>query len=359
MACDWKDTNLVKGFLEERNPFEHGPVLCNVADGVHAHATVNVDDAEVIGDNILSKMVEVNADEFSFKWKDQAVTLASKSAIKVDGEAVQIDPQLLFQRLTVAGNNNLEDSMKYELCTFPPALFESQDLLNQPQKANFAEAIWSNITKEEVVIPKLVQYVVDGGALLHHIPWTHGSTFGNILDSYSDYVVKKYGKATIVFDGYCGASTKDMTHRRRAKGRKGPTVSFTKEMCLTVAKDVFLSDPQNKQNFLQLLGDNPQMTGCDVFHATSDADVLIVQKAIESADNQDTTLVGDDTDLLVLLLYHTKLTSYNLFFAPEPRKNAKKRVWDIKKAFHLHALLGCDSTSRLFVIGKGAVLKKF
>ena len=133
----------------------------------------------------------------------------------------------------------------------------------------------------------------------------------------------------------------------------------------------FLSDPQNKQNFLQLLGDNPQMTGCDVFHATSDADVLIVQKAIESADNQDTTLVGDDTDLLVLLLYHTKLTSYNLFFAPEPRKNAKKRVWDIKKAknnlgpftckhiLFLHALLGCDTTSRLFGIGKGAVLKKF
>ena len=76
----------------------------------------------------------------------------------------------------------------------------------------------------------------------------------------------------------------DMTHKRRARGRKGPTVSFTKEMCLTVAKDIFLSDPLNKQNFLQLLGDNLQMAGCDVFHATSDADVLIVQKAIESAD---------------------------------------------------------------------------
>ena len=96
MACDWKDTNLVKGFLEERNPFEHGPVLCNVADGVHAHATVNVDDAKVIGDNILSKMVETNADEFTFKRKDQAVTLASRSSIREDGEAVQIDPQLLF-----------------------------------------------------------------------------------------------------------------------------------------------------------------------------------------------------------------------------------------------------------------------
>ena len=93
---DWKDTNLVKGFFEERNSFLHGPVLCNVADGVHAHATVNVDDAKVIGDNILSKMVETNADEFTFKRKDQAVTLASRSSIRVDGEAVQIDPQLLF-----------------------------------------------------------------------------------------------------------------------------------------------------------------------------------------------------------------------------------------------------------------------
>ena len=105
-------------------------------------------------------------------------------------------------------------------------------------------------------------------------PWVNLTTFGNILDSYSDYVVKKYGKATIVFNGYCRSSTKDMTHGRKAKGRKGPTVSFTKEMCLTAAKDVFLSDPQNKQNFLRLLGDNLQMTGCDVFHATSDADVL-------------------------------------------------------------------------------------
>ena len=101
----------------------------------------------------------------------------------------------------MAGNNNLEDSMKYELCTFPPALFKSQDLLTEPQKATFAEAIWSNITKEDIVIPKSVQYVVDG-KLSYTI--SHGHIGQPLSPSWivSDYVVKKYGKATIVLDGY-------------------------------------------------------------------------------------------------------------------------------------------------------------
>ena len=30
VACDWKDTNLVQEYLEERNPFDYGQELCNV-----------------------------------------------------------------------------------------------------------------------------------------------------------------------------------------------------------------------------------------------------------------------------------------------------------------------------------------
>lgn len=57
----------------------------------------------------------------------------------------------------------------------------------------------------------------------------------------------------MLFDGYGTSSTKDMAHCRRAKGKKGPTVSFTKEMNLTVAKDLFLSDQTNKQQFIEYL----------------------------------------------------------------------------------------------------------
>ena len=36
-----------------------------------------------------------------------------------------------------------------------------------------------------------------------------------------------------------------------------------------------------------------------------------------------TVLVGDDTDLIVLLCYHASLGFHDLFFCPKPKKNTK------------------------------------
>ena len=40
--------------------------------------------------------------DFSFKKKDQAVTMGSKNDVKVDGDIVQFEPNILFQKLAVA-----------------------------------------------------------------------------------------------------------------------------------------------------------------------------------------------------------------------------------------------------------------
>ena len=371
VSRDWQDTNTIKKFLEERDPFECGQALYNIANGVHAQASVNVEKAKTIGETIIEKMIGVKVSDYSFKRKDQAVTLASKAAVKVDGESIQVDPMLLFQRLTLAAKSDLENALKYELCTFLPALFETPELLNEAQKSTLADALWACTNQNESLVPESVRHVVDGGALLYRIPWARGSSFSSIIKTYTDYVSKRYGEAFIVFDGYEGISTKDMTHRRRSKGKKGLTVSFTLDMCLSVSKDIFLNDPTNKQNFICLLGIKLREQNCQVFHSRSDADLLIVQKTVESAESVDTVLVGDDTDLLVLLIYHVNLDNHDIFFIPEPKKNSKCRTWNIKQVkadlgsftckhiLFLHALLGCDTTSRLYGIGKGPVLKKF
>ena len=124
----------------------------------------------------------------------------------------------------MAGHGHIDGAFDYKLCVFPPAIAESPDLLHEPQKASFADAIWANIPNKDVEIPKPAQYVIDGGALLYPKPWTRGETFDHILKSYTGYVHNRYGKAVVVFDGYCSASTKDLAHRRRAKGKLGPTV---------------------------------------------------------------------------------------------------------------------------------------
>ena len=105
--------------------------------------------------------------EYTFKRKDQAVTLATKAAVKIDGDSIQVDTQLLFQRLIVAAKTDLKTAMEYELCTIPKSLFESPDLLHEPQKSALADTIWTMTGKKDAVFDKDVSYVLDGGALIH------------------------------------------------------------------------------------------------------------------------------------------------------------------------------------------------
>ena len=44
----------------------------------------------------------------------------------------------------------------------------------------------------------------------------------------------------VVFDGYKEFTTKDMTHKRRLKGKKGVSVTFSLDMSLSVTKEAFL-----------------------------------------------------------------------------------------------------------------------
>ena len=60
--------------------------------------------------------------------------------------------------------------------------------------------------------------------------------------------------------------------------------------------------------------ENDVASYCQTKHARVDADVLIVKTAIASASTANTVLVGDDTDLLILLCYHAPLDSSHEIF---------------------------------------------
>ena len=153
--------------------------------------------------------------------------------------------------------------------------------------------------------------------MLHRIAWNRGSTFESLLNAYTNYVNCKYGRAVVVFHGYQASTIKDMKHKRRSKGKHGMTMTFEKNMNLAVSKEVFLS---NKERFIFMLGEELSQIGCTVFHDTGDADCLIVKKTMESAAENNVVLVGDDTDLLVLLLHQQYEDKHDVYFAPEPKK---------------------------------------
>ena len=119
--------------IAERIPFTTYKDLINIVTGVHADSSVNVEKVRKLGHSILDSMTGKSTAEYSF---NHAITFSAKSSIKVDGEKIQVDPQLVFQRLIIA-SQSLDDMnaiFKYELCSYPPSLFDSSLMLLKPQK---------------------------------------------------------------------------------------------------------------------------------------------------------------------------------------------------------------------------------
>jgi hypothetical protein len=112
----------------------------------------------------------------TFIKKDQIVTMDDKAALKVDGEPVKIDSQLLFQRLVTAANGSVHEEdigsvCFHEFCTHLPSLFESPYLLREADKPSLADAIKATVNPDSKLHDDHLKYVVDGGCLLQWLPW--------------------------------------------------------------------------------------------------------------------------------------------------------------------------------------------
>ena len=264
--------------------------------------------------------------------------------------------------------------MSFELSPFPPALFEAKNVFRKADKPQLSHAIidYSSKVSSEAIIdiaPKTECYVLDGGSLLHCLPWKLGDSYGAIAQSYVDFTNRHYGLATVVFDGYGGGpSIKDNTHQRRGHNIH-PVVKFTEETEFSGKKGDFLSRDSNKQGLINLISDGLRKRGCNVINASGDADVDIVKAAVESSHLHSTTLIGEDTDLFVLLLYHAHAEYKNLYFRSDTKAKATK-VYNINRLkvilgndlcsqlLFIHAITGCDTTSRIFGVGKKATFQK-
>ena len=188
---DMRDTYRLFNALKLWNLFAPDMSLRGLVNGLTATDSVNVDKAQQVGQNILKSMVGKNIQDFSFQCKQQAVTLGIKTAVKINDDHIQVDPQLLFQRLSIIANNedNPADTFKWELATYPSALFESPVLLREANKPTLADAMWDIVKDSQpgAIPASNVKFIVDGGALLQRLPWPQGKSFDEICKMYIEY----------------------------------------------------------------------------------------------------------------------------------------------------------------------------
>ena len=95
-------------------------------------------------------------------------------------------------------------------------------------------------------------------------------------------------------------------------------------MKATLNQEQFLSNDKNKIRLLSILKIFFEKAGCAVYIAEDDADLLVINTAIQKSSNILVTVVGEDVDLLVLLIALIPQNKNIYFLKPGSGKIAKK-----------------------------------
>ena len=217
--------------------------------------------------------------------------------------------------------------------------------------------------KEDSITSGDVCYVIDGGYLLHKVVWRKGKNIFVICHPYVQYVLKNFQKdATVIYDRYAkdvaSKSTKPAERFRRATKVTSPDILFDLSISATVPQDTFLGKENNKLRIIDMLKMIFRISGFNVEQHDEDADVIIVQNALEmSKDYESVFIVVEDTDLLIILSGVTKKMIDNVYFIKPGRGKSKTQLFsstNLKNPSHSkhilvsHAMTGCNTTPALF-----------
>jgi len=117
-------------------------------------------------------------------------------------------------------------------------------------------------------------------------------------------------------------------------------------------------------------GKSGSEVGCTVNIAPGDADVLIIKAAVEKSLQHTTTLIEENTDLIVLLLYYAQDVNKGLYLrSDKSQSHGNFTVYDsnrlkeflgpdIYSQLFIHAVTGCDLTAQIISVGKKTAFQK-
>ena len=98
------------------------------------------------------------------------ITMKSKSSINIDTVAVEVDPQLFFQRLIVfIQPEEINDAFSYELCTRSASLFDKKGRMNKAHKPALKNLLYDQHGLKYAVLhdfPRDTHDIINGGPML-------------------------------------------------------------------------------------------------------------------------------------------------------------------------------------------------
>lgn len=363
---DLRDINKLLEWLQIHSPFDVTTTeLVSLSSGVIATKEINCDSVVEKGEGIMEEHIGQNFGEIRLKRSNKVKNLSFiNKTVSLYNQTASVNPSVLFNRIicTYKSKDELTKCFSYDLSPYPLALFE-KGCLRKTTKSTLYK-IFDKKCVPTNTPPDDTYFVIDGGYLIHKVVWQFPTTYEEIYKQFFKYIVYHYGKnSTIVFDSYdSNLTTKEQEQIRRYQKVSCPDLHFSESTRTTVSQSTFFSNKINKQRFILQLSKHLEKSGVSVLHAEGDADNLIVDTSIELRNTQNSvTLVGEDTDLMVLLIFKVKKEKIYML---RPGSSAKPdKLTEIvklqeklgsmtKHILFSHAISGCDTTSALFKKGK-------
>ena len=109
--------NTQKMFEFFADPSHIDTVLINLKSGEVADESVNVFQAQTIGESLIQGIAGTSAFDYKFRKKDMVITIKTNASVNNEDTVVEVDTQLLFHRLIVFNQpEEINDAFDYELC---------------------------------------------------------------------------------------------------------------------------------------------------------------------------------------------------------------------------------------------------
>ena len=312
-------------------------------------------------------------------------------------DVANVDHTLIYARtmclLSSSRDINMDDVLEFELAPVPTALFnEAHEMRAVTKSALKSKLSVAHSSRKFDAVPLIV--IIDACAMLWCIPWpAQPATISSYVAAFTTMVKKKLSESQVlhvVFDRYYKGSIKGATRNKRRGCVRHHVLSLTTPI---PTQQVILNSSHNKAQLIQLLVASLQeievddrhrliVTGpepapvevgkakwsCDMTHEEADVSMvhIVIREATAAPDNH-IRVVSDDTDVLVLLAHHVHAAHLSADIAME-ECSGNRSVISINDVVRKHkgimdnllaayALTGCDTTSGLYGIGKGRMLK--
>ena len=388
--------------IDPLNPDAHPPgSIINIATGKIASAEVNVDEALQTGKDQMTTFQTGWPETFYNKISREVKTCASRKKKLLIGDTPVIDQEAIYARVIglLISNRSLDFNviLASELSAYPPSMFDptgnmrlakSKSTLKKSLQVEIpTRAIESNVT------------VIDGSAVLWTIDWPANGTVQSFIDRVKCYVAAKLKDHDVhlIFDRYYDYSTKSAARKDRSTCSRVHQLNRDfplppRDVVLSVTKNkmqlnkLIFEDILEDRSFLAhatqhhqliLTGQDPIPTmitegqiypRLDLASSHEEADIVITQQAVMAAQKgSHVTVVADDVDVFVLLVYyyHTYELASPMYMVSPVRERASTdiaettaRIKDIAEDLPaIHALSGCDTVAATYGIGKPTAIK--